>query len=66
MLEQWQLEQYRMAARTVCERMQEHPDEPMLHRNGVSAPRWVICALQMHELRLMQQAMADYGPYGPP
>lgn len=65
MIQQWQLDHYQSAAREVCSRMGEHPDEQVSDDRGQPMPRWMVYAVRMHELRLMMSAMDAFGPYGP-
>ena len=59
----WELEPYQRAARVVCERQRDDPDERVMSDVG-EVPRWLVVARSMHEQRLMTHAMQDYGPWG--
>lgn len=64
-VQEWELQNYQMAASAVVQRLGGNPTEPVEWPDGSIKPLWMLQATKMHELRLMQQAMADYGPYGP-
>ena len=64
-MQQWEVEMYRAAALDVCQRMQEQSDDLVQHESGATVPRWVAYAISMHQMRLMQSALMNYGPYGP-
>ena len=55
---------YQNAARHVCERLHEHPEHPVRHESGAIMPQWAIYAAQMHTMRLMQDGLQIYGPWG--
>jgi hypothetical protein len=65
-LQEWELQQYRAAAAEVIRRLGGDPNEQVLFPDGNIHPLWMGTAVKMHELRLMQEAMRVYGPYGPP
>lgn len=61
----WELQAYQMAAQSVVQRLGGNPNEPVEWPDGSTKPLWMMHAVKMHELRLMQDAMQQYGPYGP-
>lgn len=64
-MQEWEVSMYRAAAMAVCQRMNEHPEDLVQHESGATVPRWVSYAIRMHQMRLMQAAMMDFGPFGP-
>lgn len=64
-IQEWELQQYQQSAQHVIQRMGGNPFDPVEWPDGTIKPQWMMIAIRMHEMRLMQQALADYGPYGP-
>ncbi len=64
-VEDWQLTQYQMAASSVVQSLGGNPFEPVPWPDGSVKPLWMMQAVKLHEMRLMQCALHDYGPYGP-
>lgn len=64
-VQDWELQQYQMAASAVVQRLGGNPTEIVQWPDGSIKPLWMMQAVKFHEMRLMQQALQDYGPYGP-
>lgn len=64
-VQDWEMQQYQMAASAVVQRLGGNPTEPVQWDDGSIKPMWMVMAAKMHEQRLMQSALNDYGPHGP-
>lgn len=64
-LQDWQIQPYEAAAMAMCQTLGENPHQPVLHESGAQLPQWVVYAMDMHKLRLMQSAMQTFGPWTP-
>lgn len=64
-IEDWELTQYQMAASAMVQRLGGNPSDPVQWPDGTVKPLWMVQAVKMHEMRLMQSALQMYGPYGP-
>jgi hypothetical protein len=62
-VQDWELQQYHTAASAVVARLGDEPTEHIKSHDGCVKQRWIVQAVKMHELRLMLDAMRDYGPY---
>ena len=61
-VQDWELQQYQIAASAVVVRLGGNPTEYVEGPDGCVKQMWVMQAIKMHEMRLMQAAMHDYGP----
>lgn len=61
----WQLHQYEGAAHAMCQTLGENPHQQVMSPSGEPMSQWLLYAMEMHKLRLMQTAMQSFGPHGP-
>ena len=64
-MQEWEYQQYQASATEVVTRLGGNPQAPVEWPDGTIRPLWMMQAAKMHELRLMQSAMENFGPYGP-
>lgn len=64
-MQPWELSQYQIAATEMVRRLGMDPNESVQMPNGGTAPRWMIQANRMHEIRLTLSMLNMYGLNGP-